>query len=236
MTLTADDREVTQHPKIPELLSPIPVTVQRLDSSDYAFLDRHNEPIGIERCEVGNLIQKIRSGELEEQLDRCQDSFSTVILLTEGVYDQYGGLVSIHKAGGRGYFRTMIYPQTRYDWVQAVKVRLSELGVELIDSPNFQCTMTIIKAIYTQHTKADTERTLFKKTRAVVMPTKLTSDPAVGRLMGLGKRFPEKVAIRLIHKYGSIWGVIHADDSELLQVEGMGRGLLTKLKEGIGKE
>jgi len=52
----------------------------------------------------------------------------------------------------------------------------------------------------------------------------------------LGKRFPEKVAIRLIHQFGSIWGVIHAEDSELLAVEGMGRGLLTKLKEGIGKE
>uniref|UniRef100_A0A6M3KBE4 Nuclease n=1 Tax=viral metagenome TaxID=1070528 RepID=A0A6M3KBE4_9ZZZZ len=144
--------------------------------------------------------------------------------------------MAIHKVGGRGYFRAMIYPQTRYDWVQAVKVRLSELGVELIDSPNFQCTMVIVKAIYSQHTKTETEHTLFKRTRAVVMPTKLTSDPAVGRLMGLAKRFPEKVAIRLIHQFGSIWGVIHADDSELLQVEGMGKGLLAKLKEGVGKE
>jgi len=47
---------------------------------------------------------------------------------------------------------------------------------------------------------------------------------------------PEKVAIRLVNKYGSIWNILHTEDSELLQVEGFGRGLLDKLKRGVGKD
>lgn len=68
------------------------------------------------------------------------------------------------------------------------------------------------------------------------MPTKLTNDPSVGRMMGLCPRMGEKVGIRLIHRFGSIWGVLHATDKELLEVEGMGKTLVKHLKEAIGKD
>jgi len=54
--------------------------------------------------------------------------------------------------------------------------------------------------------------------------------------MTLANRMPEKVAIRLVNKYDTIWNILHTDDSELLQVEGFGKGLLDKLKKGVGKE
>ncbi len=214
----------------------IPNTVHRLDAADYAFLDHSNEPTGIERSEIGNLVQKIRSGELEDQMYKCQDNYTSVILLIEGVYDKVDGLLAVHKESNRGYFRTHIYPHTRYDYIKAVEVRLSEMGVELIYSPTFQCSMTTIRTIYNQRTKPEGEHTLFKRTRAVKMPVKLTSNPSVPKLMALANRLGEKVAIRLINKYGSIWAILNTPDEELLETEGMGKGLLRKLKEGVGKE
>lgn len=232
--ITVDDRELTQHPEIQVELT-IPYTVQRLEAGDYAFLDRNNDPLGIERSEIGNLVQKLRSGELEEQMYKCQDSYASVILLKEGVYDGVSGLLATYTNSNRGYFRIHVFPRTYYETIKAVEIRLSEMGIEVIDSPNFSCSMSIIRLIYNQRTKPEEEHTLFKRTRAVSIPVKLTSNPAVPRLMALANRMPEKVAIRLIHKYDNIWGILNAPDNELLETEGMGKGLLKKLKEGVGK-
>ena len=230
-----DDREVTQHPEILSLIG-MESTVQRLEAADYAFLDRNNEPFGIERCEVGNLVQKLRSGELESQMLKCQDNYASIVLLTEGVYDDLDGLLAIYKKGSRGYFRTHIYPHTYYNFVKAAEIRLSEMGIEIIYSPNFQCSMTVVKTIYNQRTKPEEEHSLFKKIRAIKIPVKLSSNPAVPKLMGLCPRLSEKVAIRLINKYDSIWNVLHTEDTELLEIDGFGKGLLDKLKKGVGKE
>jgi DNA integrity scanning protein DisA with diadenylate cyclase activity len=46
---------------------------------------------------------------------------------------------------------------------------------------------------------------------------------------------PEKVAITLINKYGSVWNVIHTEDAELLEIDGVGRGTIRNLKEGLGR-
>ena len=213
-----------------------PCAVERLEAGDYAFLDRDNQPTGIERSEIGNLIQKLRSGELEEQMLKCQKNYASIILLIEGVYAQHGGLLAVHRKGNRGYFRTHIYPHTYYDTIKAIEVRLSEMGIEIIYSPNFECSMSVIRTIYNQRTKPEEEHTLFKKIRAIKIPMKLTSNPAVPKLMALCPRLPEKIAIRLINKHGSIWNILHVDDSELLEIEGFGKGLLDKLKREVGKE
>lgn len=233
--ITVDDREVTQHPDIQVLLE-LPVVVTRLDSADFAFLDSHSEPLGIERCEVGNLVQKLRSGELEEQLTKCEQAYKTIILLTEGVYDSVQGLLAIHGGSLQGYYRKHVFPHTTYDYVIASLIRLSEMGIEIIHSPNFTCSMAVIRTIYKQRTKPEEEHTLFKKIRQIKIPTKLSANPAVPKLMTLAGRMPERVAIRLIHKYESIWNILNTKDSELLEIEGMGKGLLGKLKQGVGKE
>lgn len=232
--LTIDDREIAEHPDIPYLIE-VPFTVSRLDAADFAFLDYNNEPTGIERSEIGNLLQKLRSGELESQMLKCADNYSSVILLVEGVYDQVSGFLAVHKESSRGYFRTHIYPHTRYDYTMSLLVRLSEMGIEILSSPNFACSMLLIKAIYEQRTKPEEEHHLFKKIRQVRLPVKLSSNPAVPKLLALCNRLGEKVAIRLINRYNNIWGIIHAPDEELLGIEGMGRGLLQNLKKGLGK-
>lgn len=233
--ITIDRREIAEHRDIPELIK-LPFVVDTLEAADYAFLDVHSEPLGIERCEVGNLIQKLRSGELEDQMGKCDRAYSSVILLVEGVYDQVSDLLAIHKESSRGYFRIHVYPHTRYDYTVATLVRLSEMGVEIVSSPNFACSMVVVRTIYQQRTKPEEEHSLFKKIRVLRIPVKLSANPAVPRLMALCPRLPEKTAIRLINRYDSIWNILNADDGGLLETVGMGRGLLDKLKKGVGKD
>ena len=243
--LVVDDREVQEmvnHRNISNTeelssLLGVPVTVQRLDSADFVFLNRNNEPVGIERCEIGNLMQKIRSGELEAQLIRCDENYSNVILLTEGVYDHVAGFLAHYKKNrvGNSYYRSRIEPNFRYSEVKALEIRLSELGIEVMGSPNFVCSMSLIETIYQQRTKPEEQHTLFKKVRAVKIPVRMSANPAVPKLMALCPRLPEKVAIRLIYQYDSIWTILNTPDEMLLEVEGFGRGLLDKLKKGVGK-
>lgn len=213
----------------------IPVTVQKLDAADYAFVSYAGDPTGIERCEVGNFIQKLGSGELESQMYRCQELFSSVILLVEGVYDSLAGLLAVYKKGRQGYYRSYVYPRTTYLYTKATEIRLSSLGIEVITSPNFDRTLEIIELIYKQRTKPEVEHKLFRRIRTVRLPVKNSNNPAVPRLMTLVPRLSEKAAIRLIYEYDSIWGIINTEDKELLKVEGVGKGLVSKLRENIGQ-
>lgn len=232
--LLIDRREVQEHPDIPSKID-IPHIIDTLYAGDYAFLDARQEPLGIERCEIGNYIQKLRSGELESQMNRCDESYMSIILLIEGVFDSVDGFLATYRLGRRGYFRTHIYPHTRFESVMSSLIRMSELGIEVIFSPNFDSTLDLVKAIYVQRTKPEEEHSLFKRVRAIKIPVKLTNNPSVPRLMALCPRLPEKTAIRLINRFDTIWNVLNTSDEEILKVEGMGKGLLTTLKGGVGK-
>jgi len=244
--ITIDRRElqeIVSHRDIPDIeelssLIGVPLRVDTLDAGDFAFIDKNNEVVGIERSEIKNLMQKLRSGELEAQLARCDEHYNTVFLLIEGVYDHVSGFLALYKRNidGRVYFRNRIEPNTRYAEAKALEIRLSELGIEVIGASNFDCSMRVISAIYHQRTKLEEEHTLFKKIRPIRIPVKLSANPAVPMLLALCPRLPEGVAIRLIYQYDSIWNILHADDKEILKIKGMGRGLLNKLKQGVGKE
>ena len=231
--ITVDDREVLQHPDIPDLLK-VPTQVERLDAGDYAFLNRSAEAVGIERSEINNLMQKLTSGELEQQLRRCAEGYTKVILLVEGVYDSIGGYLSTYKQTSHGYYRVRTYPNTRYESVVSLLARLQELGIDIVHSPNFGCSMTTVRSIYNQATKPEGDHQLFRSVRPPNIPTKLTNNPAVSKLLALCTRLEEKTAIRLIQKYGTIWNILQADDKELLEVEGFGKTLVKRLKEGVG--
>jgi len=235
--LIIDDREANEHPELRTISDVwgIPVTIQRLDAGDYVFLNRDNEPVGIERSEISNLVQKLASGELESQLERCQDNYQHIILLVEGVYDKVDELLAIHKGSGKGYFRTRVFPHTRYDYVKALEVRLQELGIEYIDTPNFECSLTTIRTIYIQRTKPESEHHLFRKSKVPRIPTKYTTNPAVPRLMALAPRLPERVAIQLIERYGSIYSILSKDPKELMGMPGVGKTLVRRLYDSVGK-
>ncbi len=231
--ITIDRREITEHPDIPQLLT-VPHRIDTLDSGDYAFVDRTDGPVGIERSEIGNLVQKLHSGELEQQLARCANQYQSVVLLAEGVWDEVAGLLATYKQGEKSYFRTRVYPTTQYLPTLALLSRLSELGIEIVQTPNFTCSMLAIRAIYNQRTKLDTQQTLFRRTRAIWIPPKLTANPAVPRLLALCPRMPERVAIALMIKYTSIWNILNTPDQELLQIDGLGTTLLRRLRDNVG--
>jgi ERCC4-type nuclease len=207
-----------------------------LETSDYAFLDRDNNAVGIERCEINNYVQKLGSGELETQMYRCMEQFKSTILLIEGLYNHTSGFLTTYRESDRGYFRNRISPHLRYDAVLASMMRLSEFGVELVHTSNFECSMIAVSLLYIQRTESTELSTMFKKIRTMKLPVKMSSNPAVPKLMALGSRIPEKIAIELIGKYGSIWKILNTPDNELLEIKGFGKGLLDSIKKGVGKE
>lgn len=230
--ILVDDRELTQHPDIPDKIK-IPVVSERLDAGDYGFQNLYHDPIGIERSEINNLVQKLKSGELEDQLRRCVDNYSTVILLVEGVYDSIGGYLAIYKSSGKGYYRSLTHSQNEYTMVQALLTRLQQLGILVVHTANFDCSMETIRTIYMQYNKDEKTHNLFKKVRAPHIPVRSTTNPAVPRLMALCPRLPERVAIRLIQKYGCIMNILVTPEADLIQVEGFGKGLYKKLYETL---
>lgn len=232
--IVIDDREVGEHPEIPELLG-VSTTIMRLEAGDYCFLDVNKEPVGIERSEISNLVMKSRSGELEAQMYKCQGYYPTIVLLVEGVYDQYKELLALYKAGNNGYFRSYVYPRTTYLFAIGLELGLSSMGIEVVHSPNFACSMDIVGLLYKQRNKAEGEHTLFRKIRKINLPTKISANPAVPKLMALVPRLSERTAVLLLHKFDTIWAVLNAEDKELLAVEGMGKGFVSKLRESVGK-
>lgn len=232
--LTIDRRELQQHREIKTLIT-IPHTIKTLEAGDFAFLDWDNQPVGIERAEITDLIGKLRSGRLEEQMTRCARDYNTVVLLVEGVYDNVDGLLAIYRKRGKHYYMRGVFSGVRYTYVAATLIRLAEMGIEVIHSANFEDSMTLVQALYNQRTTPPANHSLFKRIRPVNIPVKLSDNPAVPKLLALCPRMPEKVAIRLLDKYGSIWNILSTPNKELLGVEGMGKGLLEKLHTGVGK-
>ncbi len=213
-------------------LQGISTTIELMDAGDFSFLDYNQEAETIERCETGNLIQKLHSKELENQLSRCASQYSRVILLHEGVTDDVSGLLATYKQGEKSYYRTRIYPTTKYNEVVGLLTRLSRYGIEIMHSSNFMCSLSMVKCIYEQRTKPDTDSTLFRSSKLNI-PVKLSNNPNVPKLMALCSRLPEKVAIRLINRYGCIWGILQAPDKELDEIEGFGNTLRKRLEESI---
>lgn len=75
--ILVDDREYNEHPDLTELIS-IETRIERLNSADYAFMDINRETVGVERCEISNLIQKIKSGEAgAATLQMCRRVFQS---------------------------------------------------------------------------------------------------------------------------------------------------------------
>lgn len=233
--LFIDDREVTAHPEIPDVIG-VEYSVLRLPAADYVFFDWSNSSsVGIERSAIGNFVQKLRSGELEEQMAGCISMYQSVILLIEDVYDANDEVLATYKHSKKGYFRNYIYTHTYYDAIQSAIVDISRMGVEVLTTPNFDCTMRTVNIIYHNRTKQPSEHALFSKIRKPIMPVKMSANPAVPRLMALCPRIPEHVAIALVYKYDTIWNIVHQEDKELMETEGMGKGLVKNLREAIGK-
>ena len=231
--ITVDDREVMQHPSIAKRLIS-PTVVSRLSAADFAFMNVHDQLVGIERCEINNFIQKIYSGELESQLRKAEMIYHKMYLLLEGVFDNHEGYLSVYKKSPKGYFSSRISKATRYESILAMEIRLIEMGVHIIHTPNFECSMLMVQILFNQEKKLESEHTLFHKIQAPQIPKKLSDNPAVPRLMSLVPRLSENTAVTLINKYKTIWGILAISEVELLQIPGFGKTLIHRLKENLG--
>lgn len=234
--LFIDSREVVEHPEIPSLIG-LEHSIILMPAADYAFFDYQNMVVGIERSGIANLIGKLKNKELERQLRHCKELYQSIILIVEGIYvpDKTGKL-AIFREAGDFYRKTFTYKRVSYKYVKAVEVDLSRMGVEIFHSPSLDCTMQIVKLIYENRTKKPDDHKLFTSMREVALPCKISANPAVPKLLTLVPRLSEKSAVLLLHKYNTIWNILHAPDEELMRIEGVGKGAVKNLRESIGKE
>ena len=237
--IVVDDREHTQHPEIDTLLPGC--NIDRLDAGDFAFLDYNADPVGIERCEVSNLMQKLEDGELESQLRTAEDLYKKFYLLTEGVWDKdKDGAVRSFKYAelkfkGKklpAYIHYRRHGFFQYNRLISSIIRLEEMGLKILPTtPNFACSMELVKLLSIKLAEPPEAGKMFTSSRTMKIATKLTKNPAVPMLMHLCPRLPETVAIRLINEYGSIMGILMANPTD---VEGFGQTLQGRLRTNVG--
>tara|TARA_R100001530_G_scaffold133725_1_gene107558 strand:+ start:1840 stop:2547 length:708 start_codon:yes stop_codon:yes gene_type:complete len=233
--ITVDDREATQHPEVTTLLSS--PNVLRLEAGDYAFLNWQNEPIGIERAEINNLIAKIMDGELESQLRKAERLYKKFYLLTEGVWDGKNGRIASYK--WKNYARVSGYLGShrsgfQFDRMEAFLLGLDDMGVRRLYSANFEDSMRVVSIVQAKAQSPPEAHQLFKRINTLNLPVKLSDNPAVPRLMALVPRISEKTAVELIDTYETIWGIVRQPDTLLLGIDGFGKTHLKHLKENLG--
>ena len=160
-----------------------------LMAGDYAITNKKDKdnPILIERSRGGDLLQKIVSGRIDTQIDKCKQSTNNVIILIEELD---------HK--------TMARSNMSYKQVIAKIASISQKGVQIIMTRNMSETEVFILKLLDIHTN-DATPTTFKRVKPKVFTSK---EEAIAALMGI-KGIGYKTA-KAILKDRSIHHWIHA--------------------------
>jgi len=231
--LLIDDREIVQHPELPGMFT-VPTAVERLGAGDFCFLDRDRNLIGIERVTINNFFQTLHSGELEEKLNKCLDLYATTILLLQDIYFDEGNRITLYRRTEQGRFYCYhILPTATFNQLASALDRLGEYNIQLRTSHTLEESVKVIEAIYGQRKEPEEQHHLMKRPPKPI-PPRWTGRRDIALLTAMCPRMPVKVANALLEKYGTIWMVLNAPLEGLLEVRGMGQGLLRNLREGIG--
>lgn len=196
---------------------------------DYCWLVGADSEV-LERKYITDFVSSLISKRLTEQLRGCLEEFKRVFLAIEGIWDEVDGKLVVYRKTEEGFYVPAYFsPNIKYEDVwSAIKTFLA--SVDIIFTPNRETTVQVVLNL----SKGIKENNLL--TRAVKrkkMPV-WTRDRRVIKLMNLVDRLPEQEAKELINKFGSIKGIMAADDGELMLVEGIGKGLIRNIRSSVG--
>lgn len=204
LRIIADTRE--RKSKIPDLLraSGVNTDVMTLKTGDYIVA---SETV-IERKSIRDFVSSIVDGRLHDQCARLKAEFKHPILIIEG---DSGNLAKI-----------IDNPFVFYAAISRVVI---EFGISVIQTPNATHTAKLLISLGTR--KGVRNDGLLKKPRKKVGVA--LHDQQINMLCGL-PGIGEKLAIRLLEKFGTPQGVISATSSELALVEKLGKKRAQKLR------
>lgn len=212
----------------------------QLGYADYLWFCADGHRCQVERKQWGEVLSD--PDRVEEQLRREMIATEETILLVEGVAESTPWGMDVYtKSGDKPYFRlqhsygTPKHPQHGlYHRIQSWFWQLDKAGISVYRTCHSRDTASALVAWYRSSQKEE-HTTLRRYIKPRINPKAF--DPAVLTLMGIaGVELGEVRAKALIDYFGSVWAVVNAPMSVLVDVDGIGPGLARKLIDALGRE
>ena len=203
LRIVADERE--KKSGIPSLLKGIGINleIKTLSIGDYIVAP---ETI-VERKSISDLVSSVFDGRLFDQCNRMKENFQFPIIIIEGNTDKIEELVE--------------NPFVFYGAVSSVAI---DFKIPIISTPNASHTAKLLVSMCSR--KDTTKGPFIKKIRKSddVQKQQLS---VLSSLPGVG----EKVAIRMLEKFGTPLKVFSASSTELSKISGLGESRAKKIKK-----
>ncbi len=203
LRIVVDERE--KKSGIPNLLKSIGINleIKTLPIGDYIVAP---ETI-VERKSISDLVSSVFDGRLFDQCNRMKENFQFPIIIIEGNTDKIEELVE--------------NPFVFYGAVSSVAI---DFKIPIISTPNASHTAKLLVSMCSR--KDTTKGPFIKKIRKSddVQKQQLS---VLSSLPGVG----EKVAIRMLEKFGTPLKVFSASSTELSKISGLGELRAKKIKK-----
>lgn len=208
LRIIADERE--RKSGIPDLLRAVGVNVElrSLPIGDYIVA---NETI-VERKNISDFISSVFDGRLFDQCNRLKEHFEHPIILIEGNADQIENLTE--------------NPLVFYGAISSIAL---DFKIPIIPTPSASHTA---KLLITMCTKQEAKKGPFLKKIKKSDDLQKQQLSVLCSLPGIG----EKLATRLLEKFGSPTKTLSASYTELSKIQGMGPSRALKIKKMLDAE
>ena len=221
---------------VPLLKQSISVEVDNLNSRGFAdyFLNAFDlHTIQFERKQNGELLGDMDG--VENQLKKQYSMADESYLIIEGfIIPSPKGCIALKPSKNLKFFIAEREYRVNYAGLVAWKYQLDKAGITVVETPHLAGTASLLVAIYksAQESEHSTLRRYIKE--KIYIPGE---NPYIKSLMGIvGANLGEKRATALIDAFGTMWRVLLAEEEELCQVEGIGRGVARSLLKAVGRQ
>ena len=215
--IVVDERE--KKSGIPDLLraTGINVEMKMLPVGDYIVAP---ETI-VERKTIRDMMSSIFDGRLFDQCQRLKENYQFPILLIEGDVDEIEELIEFYFKNRNGNMEKKSGGTWFYGVISSVVI---DFRIPIIHTPN---ALHSTKLLISMCTRKETIKGPFLKKIKKSSDLQIQQISVLSSLPGVG----EKIAIRMLEKFGTPLKVLSASTTELSKITGLGEARAKKLKK-----
>ena len=204
---------------IPDLLKAtgINVEMKMLPVGDYIVAP---ETI-VERKTIRDMMSSIFDGRLFDQCQRLKENYQFPILLIEGDVDEIEELIEFYFKNRNGNMEKKSGGTWFYGVISSVVI---DFRIPIIHTPN---ALHSTKLLISMCTRKETIKGPFLKKIKKSSDLQIQQLSVLSSLPGVG----EKIAIRMLEKFGTPLKVLSASTTELSKITGLGEARAKKLKK-----
>ena len=215
--IVVDERE--KKSGIPDLLKAtgISVEMKMLPVGDYIVAP---ETI-VERKTIRDMMSSIFDGRLFDQCQRLKEHYQSPILLIEGDVDEIEELIEFYFKNRNGNMEKKSGGTWFYGVISSVVI---DFRIPIIHTPN---ALHSTKLLISMCTRKETIKGPFLKKIKKSSDLQIQQLSVLSSLPGVG----EKIAIRMLEKFGTPLKVLSASTTELSKITGLGEARAKKIKK-----